>query len=261
MASIISTSYVAYQSIRGNIDNVIGEYRDFAQAGVPINPQNTDTYLASSSGSGFTVDRLYVFFNGIFYECLPPKGDIFYDGTNLYQIVEDGTITTLPPNIYTPLDMEGGDILNVSNISSPIGQDSIITSPITFSSYALTNLTSTINSLPVSSGITSVLGFPPVSSNLIGTINNTQNILTIGSNGNYSINLSIIGSAALTPILELSNFTSGEVLGNASAIVAGSGVGVNYIGPLTAGDNIRARVSVLVIGTLGAIRLRVTRLN
>lgn len=263
MATIIATNFTSYQKIRESLDNLIVEYRDFAANGVPNNPSNRSTYLAKTSGSSFIAGNLYVFFESIYYEASPPKGAIFSDGNNLYQIKKDSSVITLTNDIYETitgtLNMNNKPINNITGLTAASGQDAILSSPILLSSYNLSSLSSTVNiGIGVLSGTINITGFTAQSSNLIGTINNTgSNIITITQNGIFSIHLDVSGYLASALRLELSNNTTGAILDNADNFTTGAGVGVNYVGFLSAGTNIRARINTNVSNTT----IIITRLN
>lgn len=261
-AVIRSLDFNNFKRLWNREDGLINEYRDFATDGVPENPLNFNTYLAETSGSEFTIGRLYLFFSSIFYETSPPPGFFLNDGINLYQSLIDNTILTLPPDIYNdivgPLDLNSTGITNVTSFSAPAGQNSIVTSPITYSSYASSNLTATINNFNVQNGSAVINGFSNTSLPLIGTVNN--DLYTVGQNGLYAVHLSLTGFGAATLLLRLENITTGVILSTSSSLVVSSGAGVNYIGLLNAGDQIRGTVNSTLAGQSN-VTLKISRIN
>lgn len=268
MASIINVSWTQFQQIKGTTDNFITEYRDFATAGVPSSPTNFNIYLAKTSGSGFTIGHIYVYYSGTYYGTSPLHGYMFNDGINLYQPDEAGNILSLSSGIYNvmvdgPLDMKSTAINNVSALNAPAGQNSIPSSPITNSSYSVSNISSTSNGV-VLTGATaaSVSGFTATTSPLVGTINNTTSIFTPVANGNYTIwiNATQTVSDASLLTIELSDATTSKVLGGSTSFSNGAGVGTLYSGFLASGDNIQARI-ISNIGTTVNFTLNVQRVS
>lgn len=268
MATIFSVTWTQFVQIRGKVDNIITEYRDFATDGVPGSPANGDVYLAETSGSGFTIGKIYVYSGGVFYAADPPQGDYFNDGSILYQIDGTGAVLTLGDGIYNnlvngPLDMNSTGINELTSLNAPSGQNSIGSSPISYNSYSVSNIGSTINNLALNAAtVTSISGFSSVSSTYVGNISTGTGFFTVAANGNYAIHLDAVqdppNAAILT--LELSDATTGRVLDDGASFGNGAGVGTNYSGFLAGSDVVQARI-LSNIATNVDVTLSILRLS
>lgn len=244
-------SYTSLQNIRSSLSNDITEYRDFAALGAPVSPLNYAVYLAKTSGGIFTQYKLYMYLSGVWYEADPPHGYIFDDGTNLYQIMYDGSVLELHPNIYSgpldsDLDLNCNNIKNIDKLESCY--DSITSAPIMIANYASVKLEQDVAVVPLLAGINVVSGFTAMNQPLIGNV--AFNSFIAAQNGIYEIHYSCASAGAQRPRLEIYDVTSNRTLGCAEAIDNGRGCATNFCSYLTSGSVVQFRIwSSLAVNT------------